>query len=360
MKLNKRILYNLLPGLLPLFIFILADEIWGTVTGLYVAIGFGIIELFFTYIKSGKFEKFILIDIGLLVILGGVSILLENDIFFKLKPAFIEIIFAMILGVSVFGKKNFIYEMSLRYMKGIQLSPLAERKLSKSLRVLLYITLVHILAVCYSSFYMSDKAWAFISGGLFYIIVLVYFGFEMIRERFKKRDMDGEEYLPVVDEKGNITNKAKRSECHFNSKERLLHPVVHMHIFNPAGEIFLQHRPKNKEVQPDKWDVAVGGHISYGESIEEALRRETREEVGLTEFKPQFIQQYIWETEVEKEMVFTFICLTDKKMNINHNEVSEGRFWKVSEIKKITGKNKLTPNFEKEFKILTDKGIIRN
>ena len=83
---NKSFILRLLPGLLPLFIFIIADEIWGTKIGLIVALGFGILELFYTYIKTQKIEKFILSDTILLVALGAISILLNNEIFLKLKP----------------------------------------------------------------------------------------------------------------------------------------------------------------------------------------------------------------------------------------------------------------------------------
>lgn len=49
-----------------------------------------------------------------------------------------------------------------------------------------------------------------------------------------------EEMFPVVDEEGNITGAASRGECHGGSK--LLHPVVHLHVFNSKGELYLQKR----------------------------------------------------------------------------------------------------------------------
>ena len=350
MKLNKAILRNLLPGLLPLFIYILADSVWGTVIALYIAIGFGFVELLFTYIIYGKFEKFIISDIGLLIILGGISIFLENDIFFKLKPALIELIFAAILGFSAFSRRNIIFEMSLRYLKDVQISRDAERKLNSSLKAVFYLTLGHIILVLYSAFYMSDEAWAFIGGALFYILILGYFAFEMIKNRRQKK-LPGEEKLPVVDESGNVVGSANRSDCHFK-EVKLLHPVVHMHIFNSKGELFLQHRSKMKKVQPDKWDTAVGGHISFGETLELALNRETSEEAGLSSFKAQFIERYIWDTDIEKELVYTFYSITDKELFPEQGESIGGKFWKKEEIIKNLGKEIFTPNFEKEFELL--------
>ena len=76
-----------------------------------------------------------------------------------------------------------------------------------------------------------------------------------------------EEWFPLVNEKGETIGKATRKECHNGSK--MLHPVVHLHIFNKAGDLYLQKRSINKDIQPGKWDTAVGGHIDYGEPVED-------------------------------------------------------------------------------------------
>ena len=96
------------PWLLPLLVFIIVDEFLGTKAGIIFALIFGIVELVFIYIKEKRIDKFIIVDTLLLVAFGGFSLLLENDIFFKLKPALIELIFCFIIGFSAFSKKNLI------------------------------------------------------------------------------------------------------------------------------------------------------------------------------------------------------------------------------------------------------------
>lgn len=155
------------------------------------------------------------------------------------------------------------------------------------------------------------------------------------------------EYFPIVNEKGKIIGKESREKCH--SGTFLLHPVVHLHVLNSNNEIYLQKRAENKDIQPGKWDTSVGGHVDYGEAIEEALKREAFEELGMDEFEPVFLYRYIYTSEVESELVYSYFTYYDKTITHSKDEISEGRFWKDEEIEQLLGKGKFTPNFEYEW-----------
>ncbi len=345
----KNLLVKFIPGFLPLIVFVIAEEIWGLQTGLIVAVGFGILEFLFSWIKERKADYFILIDTALLLVLGGVSYLMHDEILLLLKPALIETILAVLLGVSAFSKYNIMMMMSKRYLKEIELTEAQLMEFSRNIKVIFFIILVHILLTVYAAFFLSHAAWAFVSGGLFFLFIGGFIIYQFLRYRYLKKCMEKEEWLPVVDENGGVKGKIPRSVCH--GDQRIMHPVVHMHVLK-NNSIFLQKRPEDKLIEPGKWDTAVGGHLSFGEDLENGLKRETLEEIGLTEFKHQFIVKYIWETDVETELVYCFITRDWKNIRINKKELDDGKFWPIHQIKENLGKGVFTPNFEKEFELL--------
>ena len=334
-----QLLKVLAPGFLPLLVFIAADALWGTTVGLAVAVASGIVELGVSRVREKSWDRFVLLDTLLITAMGGISLLLANDIFFRLKPAVVELIFCLVLGVSVYTPAHVLLAMTRR-MKG-----------------LFYLFLAHTALIVYAAFAMSAAAWGFISGGLFYILFAAYFLVEWLGSRRRARGAGaamaqyaGEGWFDLVDAEGRVTGRAPRSVCH--SRPGLLHPVVHLHILDDKDRLFLQKRSPAKEIQPDRWDTAVGGQVLSGETGERALARETAEETGLEGLKAQPLARYVWESEVESELVFMFAARSRREPRVDPAESSEGRFWKIAKVREAIGKGLLTPNLEFEFPIL--------
>lgn len=156
----------------------------------------------------------------------------------------------------------------------------------------------------------------------------------------------GEEMFPVLDESGLVVGRMPRSYAH--SGTGLLHPVVHLHLVDPASRIYLQKRSEKKDLYPGLWDTAVGGHVMFGESLGEALFREAAEELGLYDFNPVPIRQYRWTSALENEYVSIFAALGQFSPKPDGEEVSGGAWWTCDEILAQIGKSVFTPQFESE------------
>ena len=162
--------------------------------------------------------------------------------------------------------------------------------------------------------------------------------------------MSQDEIFPIVDTEGRTIGRATRRECHSGS--RLLHPVVHLHVVSSDGRLLLQRRSVDKDIQPGRWDTSVGGHVDYGESVADALRREAAEELSLTEFEPRGLGAYVFESDRERELVNVFTATVDdcSRLRFQESEISEILLFTPTEIEAMTGTGALTPNFEQEYR----------
>jgi isopentenyldiphosphate isomerase len=164
--------------------------------------------------------------------------------------------------------------------------------------------------------------------------------------------VSAEEIFPTVNEKGEVTGQASRSICHNGSK--LLHPVVHLYIFNSEGALYLQKRSAGKDIQPGKWDISVGGHIGLNESPEEALLREAREELNIQHFSYRKVWEHVYENPFEKQYAYCFVTVYDGVISPNPEELDGGCFRSIDEIRQSMNKGLFTVDFEMEFPMILE------
>ena len=178
--------------MLPLIVFIIVDSLFNIVwLSIVSAVVFAVGQLVFFYGKTGRFDWFVLLDVGLIVALGSIAIIFKNDLFFKIKPAIIEAAVIIFLFVLIFSSDRFLLDYFGRMMpKGMVFNPAAIRIMKAMLLWLCGYTLLHIGAVLYTAFYTSRKTWAFVAGPgfyLFFIPVMVVLLVKRFRNRRQSR-----------------------------------------------------------------------------------------------------------------------------------------------------------------------------
>ena len=140
------------------------------------------------------------------------------------------------------------------------------------------------------------------------------------------------EILDVVDLEDLIIGKASRFQVHNNG---LMHRSVHILVFNSTGSLFLQKRSMIKGESPGLWDSSAAGHVESGEDYLNCAKRELEEELSLSDVQLDEIMAIPAQINTLWEHVRVYKCVTDSNICINKNEISEGRYIKLSEVRTL-------------------------
>ena len=106
-------------------------------------------------------------------------------------------------------------------------------------------------------------------------------------------------------------------------------PVVEVLVVNEYNEILLL---KQNYISEDKWTV-VSGYMVEGETIEEAVAREVKEETGQIVTKWQYVSSYYFEPK--GLIMIGFIVYVKKASFAESNEVDDHKWYKIHEIENV-------------------------
>ena len=109
-------------------------------------------------------------------------------------------------------------------------------------------------------------------------------------------EVNATEFLPIVNERGNILGRAMYVELHNGNK--MLHPVAHLHVMNGRGETTRRY-----------W-----WHVAFGDTPEKTLKRKMAETLGLSGVNPKLKRQYIREAKTERELVYVFTVVSEEDL----------------------------------------------
>lgn len=336
---------SLLKSIIPLGIYFGVEALFGPLWGMVAGVSLCLADMAYGYQRRRTIEKSTFLDIVLILIFGAVSFLLEMDGMKQYGSVTFSAFLSVLLGLSIWSRFNLFVLMGGRMMKALLADPFKYMLMVQSMKRMFYWSvaftafsvLVMVLPAGAEKDWLNHYAvWAFALG---------FVASEIGWSRWRNKALRKEEWLPVVTPEGKVAGSAPRS--YFHGGLKWLHPVIHLHVVTPDG-LLLQKRPADKLIQPDKWDTATGGHVGSGEKLEQALQREAFEEIGLQDFEARLLKQYVWESEVERELVFSFLTHHVGPFKAGEPEVACVKVWGKKELQASIGTGIFTPNLELE------------
>lgn len=134
----------------------------------------------------------------------------------------------------------------------------------------------------------------------------------------------------MVDEQDCFIRQAPREEVH---RDGLLHRAAHVWVFTTTGKLLIHRRTAGKEEEPLKLTSSACGHLSAGESYEQAAQRELFEELGLrAELK--FLHKIPSGPEIGYEHTTLFSCISDETPIPDQREILSYEYVTLPELKK--------------------------
>ena len=156
------------------------------------------------------------------------------------------------------------------------------------------------------------------------------------------------ELVDVLDNEGRPTGKTSDiTTIHSNG---WMYAGVHIGLYTKGGKVILEKRSSNIIFSPNLWDIGVGGAVKSGETPEEAIIRETNEELGLNleimKLKKLFVFNYDHYLPRygfhNHHFTHTYIAEIpeDVKFTIQKSEVSEVKMLNIDEVFLLNESNK--------------------
>lgn len=160
--------------------------------------------------------------------------------------------------------------------------------------------------------------------------------------------MARDEMLDVVNDNDEVIRSVAYEELY---KNKFPHRLVHIFLFNDKKQLLMQQRTFHKPKHGGTWMASAGGHVSAGESYEDAAKRELQEELGITvplemKWKDFFID------DGHKKFFAIFVGTTNQEI-FSFNEIETQQLaWKsFADIQAmITRGDALHPEFVAELK----------
>ena len=262
----------------------------------------------------------------------------------------VEIIFVLSLIVSRLSRPKIILRLARND------NPSARNYLNESFRVAFlaqYGLSIHLLLVL-ALFLFSVDGLSLIEIPIVKIaaqlILLAIMGFESLELNILNNKLKHEDWLPVVNEKGDITGKIAKSVTK-DLKNKFMHPVVRVALIFD-GKIYLTKRENNRILDPGKLDYPFEKYMNFDDDLDSAVHEAIASETKNDQIPLRFLLKYVFENATTKRLIFLYVSEIETEEMFNSLQLEGGKFWTESQIEDNLGHNLFCECFEMEYEYL--------
>ncbi len=362
-KLRNQIIesfFNPLFHFLPLIIFVVSRNIWGSNLAWKVAFSASIILLIYIYFSYKRLLEWFLISTALFLVISSIIFLLPLDKFNLSFHHFSgEFVVLLFFTASLFLRK-YIEKLLINISpKNISMI----NNLDELFRLMWIFTIIFIAYIVTDSLLDNihinnfNATHEFVHG-VYVSSVIFIFIYEIIRVTLIRIRLIKEEWWPIVNEKGKLIGSIHHLTS-LSEEKKYMHPIVRVMLID-KNKIYLQKRSENDMVFPGLWDTAISNHIRLNEKIEHCIFRTANESYGIKGIKPIFLSHYIQETVNEFQYAYVFVACKNDNLNPNPKYIEQTKWWTLQQIEDNLHSGIFSENFINELTFLKRSGLIES
>lgn len=344
----KRVLKNPALGLLPYLIFsILIGQI-GVLYAFAVGFGLSVAPLLFRRRKELRilFDisalSFLIAALGLFLIVPG----------FEPQRSFILAEVALVFSLIVFrlmrkklirkAAKKRMGEKRFYFQESLQVAFQTQYALTFHLIVLLG------FRVLFSERYQAIDIILILN--LFQVILATIMVLQALRFRLLSKRLQGEEWLPVINECGVVQGKIAKSVS-LSMKNKFLHPIVRIALIYD-GMLYLKERDKSRLLNPERLDYPFETYMKFNHNIGETIKNAVKKEIGIETLPVRFLLKYVFENSATKRLIFLYVSVIKSEKEFDNLGLKGGKLWTTNQIEDNIGSSIFSETFEQELDYL--------